>query len=415
MLRPFNRSIHLWLVVFAVAGFTYFGLHAVLFGLYLLRLGFEPQFIGLLVGSGQIAFALLALPSGELGRRVGVRGALIAGLVLIGLAYTLLLCVELLPRSAWLPWLVVWWVLIWIGAALANVNQVPYAMSQAGDSAPRAFAVQLAVIGVTSFAGSLVGAALLGMVADWTATSIADPAPYRIVLALTPAAFLLSAIAMLAAEPARSDLSRERSSSGARPPLGVFVMLGAVVLLFTTGEGVLRAFFNVYLDTRMAATPAQIGLTMGLAQLPPIAAALAVPALINRVGTALTLTGASLVAAAGLLALGAVPVLVLAGVAYTVVMSVVAVHGAARSVFSQEIVAPAWCTTTAGILTVGLGLGWASSAAVGGLLLPAVDFQGIFYLTCALTTVSAIISWGYQRAISRRVGVAIMPEGSPRG
>src|SRR5260221_12419149 len=69
LLRPFNRSIHLWLLAFAAAGFTYFGVQAVLFNLYLLRLGFEPQFIGLLIGSGQLVFALAALPSGELGRR----------------------------------------------------------------------------------------------------------------------------------------------------------------------------------------------------------------------------------------------------------------------------------------------------------------------------------------------------------
>jgi hypothetical protein len=62
MLRPFNRSIHLWLLGFAIAGFTYFGVQAGLFNLYLLRLGFGPQFIGLLVGSGQVLCALAALP-----------------------------------------------------------------------------------------------------------------------------------------------------------------------------------------------------------------------------------------------------------------------------------------------------------------------------------------------------------------
>lgn len=75
VLRPFNRSVHLWLSIFAVVGFTYFGVQAVLFNLYRLRLGFEPQFIGLLIGSGQVVFAVTALPSGEFGRRVAVHGA----------------------------------------------------------------------------------------------------------------------------------------------------------------------------------------------------------------------------------------------------------------------------------------------------------------------------------------------------
>jgi MFS family permease len=410
VLRPFNRSIHLWLVVFAAAGFVYFGVHGVLFGLYLLRLGFEPQFIGLLVGTGQIMFALLALPSGEIGRRFGVRGALIAGLVLLSVAYALMLCVEGLPHSAWVPWLFLWWALVWVGAALANVNSVPYAMSLAGDSAPRAFAVQSAVIGITSFAGSLIGAGLVSLVADLTGTSIADPAPFRIVLWLTPIAFLTSGVALLAAERVPAVASAEGSSSRDRSPLGVFILLGIVVFLFTSGEGVLRAFFNVYLDVRLAATPTQIGVTMGLAQLLPIAASLAVPALVARFGTGLTLTIASIVAAAGLVVLGAVPVLVFSGASYMVAMSMVAVHGATRNVFSQEIVAGPWRTTTAAILTVGMGLGWAISAAAGGILVGAIDFRGLFYVTGGLAAIGAIITSAYQRATSRREALTTFPE-----
>jgi len=418
MLRPFNRSIHLWLLVFAVAGFTYFGLQAVLFNLYLLRLGFEPQFIGLLIGSGQVVFALAALPSGELGRRVGVRGALIVGLVLIGVAYVLLLSVEALPHSWWVAWLLLWWALSWVGAALANVNSVPYAVSLAGDAAPRAFAVQSAVLGVTAFAGSLAGAALLGLVADWTGASAADPAPYRTVMWLTPLAFILCAGAMLAAKPAPRVLPDRAVSDSGRAPVGLFVLLGVIVFLFTTGEGTARAFFNVYLDIRLAATPAAIGVTMGLAQLVPVAAALAVLGLVTRFGTAGTLVRASLVSAAGLIALGAIPLLPVAGAGYMAVMAMTAVHGATRNVFSQHMVEVPWRTTTAAILTVGMGLGWASSAAVGGLLLAVVDFGGLFFLTSGLAAGAALVTWRYQRATQVHVAGAARPgliEDQPHG
>jgi hypothetical protein len=244
------------------------------------------------------------------------------------------------------------------------------------------------------------------MVADWSGTSLADPAPFRIVLWLTPAAFLAAASAMLAAEPMRSESSSAGSSVSERSPLGVFVLLGVVVFLFTSGEGVMRAFFNVYLDTRLAATPAQIGLTMGLAQLLPAVASLAVPGLVARFGTARTLTAASLVAAAGLAILGAVPVLIVAGAAYMAAMSMVSVHGATRNLFSQEIVGAVWRTTTAAILTVGMGLGWAISAAAGGMLVGTVDFRGLFYLTSGLATIAAIVSWAYQRATEQRVALS---------
>jgi hypothetical protein len=50
------------------------------------------------------------------------------------------------------------------------------------------------------------------------------------------------------------------------------------------------------------------------------------------------------------------------------------------SLFSQEMVGEPQRTTTAAILTVGMGLGWASSAALGGLLLEVVDFRALFLL-----------------------------------
>jgi hypothetical protein len=192
--------------------------------------------------------------------------------------------------------------------------------------------------------------------------------------------------------------------------LGIFILLGLVVFLFSVGEGVLRAFFNVYLDTRLAAAPGQIGLTMGLAQLLPVAAALAVPGLIVRFGTARTLALASFVAAAGLVVLGALPALAVAGAAYMAAMSMVAVHGATRNVFSQEIVAATWRTTSAAILTVGMGLGWAISAAVGGLLLGTIDFGGLFYLTGALAAIGGGITWAYQRVGSQRARLPSIPE-----
>jgi predicted MFS family arabinose efflux permease len=405
MLSPFNRSIHLWLLAFAFVGFTYFGVQAVLFNLYLLRLGYGPQFIGLLVGSGQVIFALAAIPAGQLGQRAGVRGAFCVGLAVIAVAFAMLLCVEAVPRPWWVAWLVAWWALFWAGGALANVNSIPYAMSLAGDDAPRAFAVQSAVLRVTAFAGSVAAGPLLSFVADRTGASAADPAPYRSVMWLVPLVLSVGAAVMLAAQPApRVVQSRISSASGS--PMGLFMLLGVVAFLFTATEGTVRAFFNVYLDARLAVPPAQIGATMGLGQLLPVGAALAVPAVMARFGTVGALTLVSLVAAASLVALATLPILLVAGLAFMLVMSVAAMHGTIRSLFSQEMVGEPWRTTTAAILTVGMGLGWASSAAVGGLLLTVVDFPGLFFLAGSLAAIAAAVCWWYERSQRVRLAVA---------
>jgi predicted MFS family arabinose efflux permease len=179
------------------------------------------------------------------------------------------------------------------------------------------------------------------------------------------------------------------------------------VFLFTVSEGTLRAFFNVYLDTRLGVPPAQIGAAMGFGMLLPIAAPLAVPFLVSRFGSAGTLALVSLVCAAGFVALATTPILLIAGLAYMTVMSMVAIHGPIRSVFSQEIVAAPWRTTTAALLTVGMGFGWAAAAAVGGQLLAVVDFQGLFFLVSGLASIGAVLSWGYQRSRQLRPKAAV--------
>src|SRR5438105_6875710 len=174
--RGFNRSIVLWLVAWALGAFAYFGLQAVLLNLYLLRLGFGPQFIGLLIGSSQIIWGLSALPAGAFGRRFGLRTAQQAAFLLFGLGYGLLLMVEVLPRPQWEAWLFGCWAVTWVGAALLTVNATPYAMAIVDQRQRNAvFPAQTAVIALSTFIGSLAAGALPELVSGWTGASLADP------------------------------------------------------------------------------------------------------------------------------------------------------------------------------------------------------------------------------------------------
>jgi hypothetical protein len=131
---------------------------------------------------------------------------------------------------------------------------------------------------------------------------------------------------------------------------------------------------------------------------PAAVAALAVPALMARFGSAGTLSLASVASAGGLVVVGSVPLLPVAGIAYMVAMSMSSIFGAIRSLFSQQLVDMPWRTTAAAILTIGLGFGWAGSAVIGGSLLGIVGFQGLFYLSAALALTAGMMTWGYHRA-----------------
>src|SRR5262245_61210146 len=104
--------------------------------------------------------------------------------------------------------------------------------------------------------------------------------------------------------------------------------------------------------------------------------------------------------------MGIAQLLPVAGAGYMAAMSMGAVHGAARNPFSQQMVGAPFHTTTAAILIVGMGFGWARSAVAGGLLLAVIDFNGLLYLTGLLAALAGIVTWGYPRFAQSRAVVA---------
>src|SRR5262245_29025890 len=84
------------LVGFAIDG----GIYAVLLNLFLVRLGYGPEQIGLINAAGMLTFALACLPAGVIGARWGSRQIMVLGLGLLGVGSLLLPLADTLP-PAW--------------------------------------------------------------------------------------------------------------------------------------------------------------------------------------------------------------------------------------------------------------------------------------------------------------------------
>ncbi len=381
VVRGFERSIVLWLAAWAFIGFAYFGIQSVLLNLYLLRLGFGTEFIGVLIGSGQLVWAALALPAGIVGSRIGLRQAMVASLVLIAACTGLLLAVEALPREVWVYWLFGCWIAMWVGAALWTVNTTPYLMAVASpEERNYAFSAQLAILSAAALFGSLVAGVLPGALASWLGGSLAESAPYRWVLLLVPPMYLFAALLLSRAKMTAPTRDETRSAARSRPPVYLFLLFGLVIFLERWGEGSVRAFFNVYLDSALRVDTVQIGVLLGVAQVVPIFAALVSPALLARAGPA----GAYVLACVGqtgaLLLLGASPMLAGASLGFVGVMTTVGLVGPAMTLLSQESVMPRWRTTMSAVNTIGQALGWAIAAAAGGYLVASIGFGGMFFV-----------------------------------
>lgn len=432
ILRGFNRDIRLLLCLQAAVGFVYFGVQAVLYNLYLLRLGYDAGFIGTLSGLGQLTWAACALPAGALGKRIGLRQAIQWGMLISVAANALFLLVEALPQGARLPWLVVVTLITWVGSALYTVNNVPYMMALTRqEQRGHAFTVQSGLYSLLGFAGSLLAGALPGVLAAWQGSSLESAAPYRQALWLGPPVLALGLLAVSAARPAQTEEEAQvaaqvaaqdvahSAAQSVRParspaPVGLFAFLGLVFFLQSASLGVL-IFFNVFLDAGLRVSTGEIGAIMGFGQLLPFLAALTAPVLLSRWGSGRSLAFSALAAAGFMLPIAAASGRAAAALGLVGANSMGAILFTARMLFSQEVVAPRWRTTTSAINTIGLALGWSLIAFTGGqVLIPAFGFSGFFLVGAGIGLVSALLLGVYLRR-RKDVQPAAPPETSIQG
>jgi MFS family permease len=190
MLPLFRRDVRLFLVAVALVALAWDGVRAVLLNLYLLRLGYGPEFVGLVTGAGALAFAVTCLPAGTMGTRWGSRNMLIVGMGLMVLGIGSLLLAEAVSGAWRAGWLVVTSVLAFMGFALYLVNSLPFMMGATGpEERTYAFSVQMALSPISAFVGSLVAGVLPLAFASLLGLSPDDATPYRLSLGL--AALLL--------------------------------------------------------------------------------------------------------------------------------------------------------------------------------------------------------------------------------
>lgn len=375
----------------------YYGIVGVLVNLYLLRLGYGIEFIGLFIAAGQGLWAAAALPIGALSRRIGLRTALILSPTFTGVGIGLMLLVEMLPSDLWTVWLLGGWLMAWIGATLLNVSSAPYLMLAARPEERNiVFSAQSAIIAFMGFAGGIIAGLAPTLAAGLLGLSLEDAAPYRIGLWLAPIANLCAVWLLMGISPLRVK-KQDATQTAAKPPIRLLALLAAIVFLQAAGGGAARTFFNVFLDIGLRVPPAQIGAIMGIAQLLPVFAAMFAPQLLNRFGSATTLAIAGGGLMLSLLLLGIADHWLLAGIAFAVVVTMVGVSGIAYNIFGQELVHAQWRTISAAVVSIGLAVGWAMTAGVGGYLVEAVGFRNFFFLCALLVFGSVLVITGYNR------------------
>ncbi len=228
------------------------GIYGVIFNLYLLKLGYHEDFMGVLLGVVYISAGLLALPAAMLCDRIGRRKTLLLSSALLALSLTLLYTIttrEMLIFAS---------VLYGIAIGAMAVASSPFmAENSSRDERIHLFSMNSVVMMASSILGSLAGGILPGWFAGVAGENMESMLPYRLTLYLSLAAVLLTIVPLvLIKEKNRPPLDRrERFSLVARVIRAPNVQrLVFVNMLIGVGAGMVVPFFNVYFYKVLQAT-----------------------------------------------------------------------------------------------------------------------------------------------------------------
>ncbi len=400
--RSFNRSVRLFLFASLLLGLGVDGVYAVLFNLFMLRLGYNADFIGVVNSAGLFAFAFVGLPAGLLGSRWGSRVMLVGGLVFVLTGALLVPFAESGPENWQGGWLIVSYALLMGGWSVVFVNGSPFMMSAGGENGRNAlFSIQVATTSFASFAGSLIGGFLPEWISAFTQLPLTDPAPYRypmqiMAFLMIPALFLMMGTSEPDTEINESDKTGEsRSLNLWLLPIALIVTIAFIRMMQVAGLATTATFINVYLDTALAQPTSRIGLLTSLSRLAGVAGALLFPILSKRYSNIVVAIIGSLGAALFIFPIALIPVWWVAGLGFIMARFLTGMRYPAFQVYVLELFETRYHALMSGVMAFAAGLSFALMALSGGYIVTLFSFRNLFLTGATITVVGSLALIGF--------------------
>ncbi|MGC9396168.1 MAG: MFS transporter [Anaerolineae bacterium] len=402
-LHDFSRDTKLLIAVTGILAISFFGLYALLRVLYILRLGYGPEYVGIFSATGALTYMGMGIPSGALGVRLGTRKAMLIGGVIAVLGMTLLPLTEFAPLALRDFWPFFSQVVLTTGWSMLNVNLVPALMVSTTEwNRNMAYALSSAFRETGILVGTFIGGLLPGMFANRIMQSLDNPAPYRFSLwvgaviaavALVP----LSRIKRTAAPTSTTHTGKPSSSA----PILPIVLMAVYVYIRHAGWASCQSFCNAYMDTDLQLSTSSIGLITSVVQVAAIVASLLTPRVMARYNNGGTLLLTTVGVAVSLLPMGLIPHWAAAGIGRIGYQVASAMWIPVLQVFQMELVDSEWRSLTYGITSMAMGFGFGSLSLAGGYIITEFGYRSVFLVGAGLELVAAAVLWGVLRKQKR--------------
>ncbi len=374
---------------------SFFGIQALLKILYVLRLGYGPQYLGLFNASGAVGYMTMSLPSGALGDRYGSTRVMFCGALVASAGMILLPMTESLPTWLQYAWPILSQMIISGGYAMFSINLVPALMALTSDeNRNSAYAFSSALRSLGTFVGTVFGGLLPGIFALLIDQDLNATGPYRLALWFG-AAICLTALLPLArikeAEPVRYD--PRTATQGAFPITSVGLLV--LYVCFSQAAGATcQSFCSAYMDTELQISPLAIGIIMGAGQFAAIFAPMLGPRLARRHGNGRLLMMVTFGSAASILPLVLIPHWIGAGLGQFGVVALAAVWMPAFQVYQMEVVERRWRSLAYAAVSMAMGLSFALVSFTGGFVVTGWGYPSLFLMGLGLSAIGATMMWG---------------------
>lgn len=388
----FSRDTQLLTIATGIFAVSFLGIQTLAKTLYILRMGYGLEYLGLFGATGAIAYTAMGLPSGALGSYVGTRWAMFAGGIITILGMATLPLVEYLPPGWHTGWPLVTQVISSVGWSLFNINLVPALMGAATvQNRSSAYAVNSMMRGLGAFIGAILAGLLPNLFHALFGYAPDQPDPYRLSLWVAAALTLFALLPLFWARPTLQVSQATQVQADTGFPVWTIILLTFHVYFAQVGIAVCQTFCSAYMDTDLQLSTAVIGLITGAGQFAAVLSPLFAPRLSARYGHPWLLTTTTLATALSLLPLALLPHWLGVTVGGVGITALAAMWMPALQVFQMELVNARWRSLAYGIVSMAMSLTYASTSLFGGQIAAQWGYQRLFLLAIGLSLVGTVI------------------------
>jgi MFS family permease len=364
------------------------GVYKVIFNLYILRLGYTEDFLGLILSLTSIATGVFSIPAAMICDMIGRKRTLLLSCLLLVLSLIFL-------YNTTIKELLVFFSILY--GASSSLNIVTGSTFMLENSKPfermHLFSMYQVLYTAATMVGNLLGGVFPAILAKITSLDASGSLAYRITLLLSLMTIMFSFLPLLKIQERPISAPKNKSSYVFRTLLKSELVLKMILVysFYGMGWGLALPYFNVYLDVIIGAGSDAIGVIFSLGEVFMMIALLFLPQLTERFGKIRIASVVQLLSIPFLVMFISTSWLWIAGFAYIMRSVLMNLANPILNNFKLEIVTEeqrasmnsiTWMTC---YVFVGIG------TFIGGHMLAGGNYRLPFILTCGMYAAAAIL------------------------